>query len=156
MTTMAALFRRLENGSDARMTVPASEEDLDRLEEALGHPLPTSLRALLREVGGGLYEGGHEIFGPSRVMIHDIELVPDLLTMRARLIAQGLLPPQLLPFHRAGATLHLIRLEGADGDGVVSLPAGRVYGDLASFVEQVLLRAVGPVAGAPRPGELTC
>ena len=156
MTTITALCRRLGNGADARMTVPASDEELDRLQETLGHPLPPSFRALLREVGGGLYEGGHEIFGPSRVMIHDIELVPDLLTVRARLFAEGALHPQFLPFHRGGATFHLIRMEGAGAGCVVSLPSGRVYGDLVSFVEPVLLRAAAPAAAAPHSGEVTC
>jgi hypothetical protein len=143
MTALEALFRRFEEGADARMTVAASDEDLRRLDEALGRPLPAPLRALLREVGGGLYEGGHEIFGPTRAMIHDIELVPDLLTVRARLQAEGLLHPQFVPFHRAGATIHLMRMEGAGTGCVVSLPAGKVWGDLTAFLEQVVLRHAG-------------
>jgi hypothetical protein len=144
MTSLETLFRRFENGADARMTVAASDDDLRRLDEALGQPLPAPLRALLHEVGGGLYEGGHEIFGPSRVMIHDIELVPDLLSVRARLAAEGLLHPQFVPFHRAGATIHLMRMDGAGAGCVVSLPAGKVWGDLAAFLEQVVLRQTGP------------
>lgn len=140
MTAMAALVQRFQGGADARMTVPAAEGDLRRLEDALGRPLPGPLRALLREVGSGLYEGGHEIFGPMRLMLHDIELVPDLLTVHARLTAQGALHPQFVPFHREGGTFHLIRTDGPGTGCVVSLPAGRVYADLASFVEQVLLR----------------
>ena len=85
MSALAALFQRFEDGTDARMSIPASEDDLRRLDEALGRPLPAPLRALLREVGGGLFAGGHEIFGPSRVMIHDIELV---------LLALGFLGPE--------------------------------------------------------------
>jgi hypothetical protein len=144
MTALAVLLRRLKDGGDARMTAPASDDDLRRIDEALGRPLPAPLRALLSEVGAGLHEGGHEIFGPSRVMIHDIELVPDLLTVRARLFSEGLLDPHFVPFHRGGATFHLLR---TDGDGeIISLPPGRVYPDLASFVEGVLLRptVVGP------------
>ena len=68
MTTLATLLRRFDHAADARMTVPAPEEELLRIEEALGRPLPAPLRALLREVGGGLYEGGHEIFGPLRLI----------------------------------------------------------------------------------------
>src|SRR6476619_7184534 len=149
MTDLAALLHRLEEGADARMTVPASEEELHRIDEALGRPLPAPLRSLLHEVGSGLYEGGHEIFGPLRLMLHDIELVPDLLSVRARLTADGLLHQHFLPFHRGGATFHLIRTEGAGSGCVVSLPAGRVYADLASFIEQVLLRAHG--GADPRP-----
>jgi len=140
ITSMATVVQRFGNRADARMTTPSSEEDLRRVEDALGHPLPAALRALLHEVGGGLYEGGHEIFGPVRLMLHDIELVPDLLSVRARLTAEGVLHPQFVPFHREGATFHLIRTDGPGAGCVVSLPAGRVYADLASFVEQVLLR----------------
>jgi hypothetical protein len=146
MTSLAALLQRFEDGADARMTVPAPDEELRRIEEALARPLPAPLRALLSQVGSGLYEGGHEIFGPQRLMLHDIELVPDILSVRARLTAEGVLHPHFLPFHRGGATFHLIRMEGAGAGCVVSLPAGRVYADLASFIEQVLL-------GSPRePG----
>ena len=139
MTSLGSVLRRFEREGDAHMTVAASEEDLRRLDAALGVPVPAPLRALLREVGAGLYDGGHEIFGPSRLMTHDIELVPDLLTVRARLAERGALPPELVPFHRAGATYHLIRAGGAEPGGVVSVPSGPVWSDLASFVEQVLL-----------------
>jgi len=149
MSALAALFQRFEDGTDARMSIPASEDDLRRLDEELGRPLPAPLRALLREVGGGLFAGGHEIFGPSRVMIHDIELVPDLLTVRARLAKEGLLQPQHLPFHRSGTTFHLMRIEGPGAGSIVSLPSGSVWTDLASFVEQVLLR---PTVGLERAG----
>src|SRR5262249_14434954 len=116
-----------------------SEEDLRRLEEAIGARVPEPLRTFLREFGGGLYEGGHEFFGPTRLMIHDIELIPDMLTMRARMSAAGL-GEHLLPFHREGSTVHRGRSdESARGQGV-SLPEGEVYADLVSFVEQVVLR----------------
>ena len=73
MTGLETLLHRFESGrNDARMTSPASDEDLGRIDEALGHPLPAPLRALLHEIGAGLYEGGHEIFGPMRVMLHEI------------------------------------------------------------------------------------
>lgn len=149
MTDLAVLLHRLKDGADARMTVPASDPELCRIDEALGYPLPAALRSLLREVGSGLYEGGHEIFGPLRLMLHDIELVPDLLSVRARLLAEGVLHPQFLPFHRGGATFHLVRTEGAGAGCVVSLPSGRVYADLASFIEQVLLRGYGGAESRP-------
>ena len=157
MTLLETLLHRLEDGgAEARMTSPASDEELQRIDEALGRPVPAPLRALLREVGSGLYEGGHEIFGPSRLMLHDIELVPDILSMRARLMAEGVLHPHFLPFHRGGATFHLIRTEGPGAGCVVSLPSGRVYADLASFIEQVLLRAQGgPAARPSRPSPST-
>jgi hypothetical protein len=152
MTTLAALLQRFENGADARMAVPAADEELRRIEEALGNPLPPPLRSLLSQVGSGLYEGGHEIFGPQRLMLHDIELVPDLLSVRARLAEEGLLHRHFLPFHRGGTTFHLIRTEGPGAGCVVSLPSGRVYADLSSFIEQVLLgsaRESGPRSSKP-------
>jgi hypothetical protein len=152
MTNLAALLQRFENGTDARMVVRASDEELRRIEEVLGRPLPAPLRALLSEVGSGLYEGGHEIFGPQRLMLHDIELVPDLLSVRARLAAEGVLHPHFLPFHRGGATFHLVRTQGAGAGCVVSLPSGRVYADIVSFIEQVLLgspRESGPRRSKP-------
>ena len=156
MTDLAPLLHRFQDGADARMAVPASEEELQRIDEALGRPLPAPLRSLLHEVGSGLYEGGHEIFGPLRLMLHDIELVPDLVSVRARLLAEGVLHPQFLPFHRGGATFHLIRTEGAGAGCVVSLPAGRVYADLASFIEQVLLRPHGGAGPcSPKPSVAT-
>ena len=157
MTGLEVLLHRFESGRrDARMTSPASDEELRRIDEALGSPLPAPLRALLHEVGGGLYEGGHEIFGPSRVMLHDIELVPDILSVRTRLMAEGVLHPHFLPFHRGGATFHLIRTEGPGAGCVVSLPSGRVYADLPSFIEQVLLRDQGvPDARPSQPAAST-
>src|SRR6185295_8550019 len=125
-TGLETLLQRFESRrNDARMISPASDEELRRIDEALGRPLPASLRALLHEVGAGLYEGGHEIFGPSRLM------------------AEGVLHPHFLPFHRGGATFHLIRTAGPGAGCVVSLPSGRVYADLVSFIEQVLLRDQG-------------
>jgi SMI1 / KNR4 family (SUKH-1) len=157
MTGLEVLLHRFESGRrDARMTSPASDEELQRIDEALGRPVPAALRALLHEVGGGLYEGGHEIFGPSRVMLHDIELVPDILSVRTRLMAEGVLHPHFLPFHRGGATFHLIRTEGPGAGCVVSLPSGRVYADLPSFIEQVLLRDQGgPDARPSQPAAST-
>jgi len=157
MTGLEILLHRFESGRrDARMTSPASDEELQRIDEALGRPVPAPLRALLHEVGGGLYEGGHEIFGPSRVMLHDIELVPDILSVRTRLMAEGVLHPHFLPFHRGGATFHLIRTEGPGAGCVVSLPSGRVYADLPSFIEQVLLRDQGgPDARPSQPAAST-
>jgi len=157
MTSLETVLQRIRNGgNDARMTSPASDEELLRIDGALGRRLPAPLRALLHEVGGGLYEGGHEIFGPSRVMLHDIELVPDILSVRTRLMAEGVLHPHFLPFHRGGATFHLIRTEGPGVGCVVSLPSGRVYADLASFIEQVLLRDQGrPDARPSKPSAST-
>jgi hypothetical protein len=137
---MRRVLARLLAGPASRMTEPASDESLDHVERALGAPLPPELRALLREVGSGLYERGHEVFGPSRVMIHDIELVPDMLSMRARLAGpEGAIASHLVPFHRGRGSVHLIRTGGPRVGEVVSLPPGATYADLPTFIEQVIL-----------------
>jgi len=72
------------------------------------------------------------------------------------LMAEGVLHPHFLPFHRGGATFHLIRTEGPGAGCVVSLPSGRVYADLPSFIEQVLLRDQGgPDARPSQPAAST-
>ena len=142
---LARAIATLARGREARMTDPVTEDELDRIERAIDGPLPAGLRTLLRTLGAGLYEQGHEILGPARVMIHDIELVPDMLSFRARLAAEGPLDPDLLPFHRLGGRVPLIRVGGSRGGEVVSLPPGAAYPDLATFVEEVLL---GPPASA--------
>ena len=141
----SAVFRgdrflvRLAAGHEARFAVPASEDDLRRLEAALGSSLPQELRRLLREIGAGLYEHGHEVFGPARVMIHDIELVPDLLSVRARLGAADGMPRDAVPFHRGSRGIHFIRTAGPHAGEVWSASGGTTYPDLGAFVEAVLL-----------------
>jgi hypothetical protein len=118
---------------------PSSERDLLQLERAVGRPLPASLRAFLSRFGGGLFYHGHEIFGPLRVMIHDIELVPDMLSVRRRLAREGVVPPEgLIPFHRARGLVHFMDLR-QPGDAVLSLPWSTPYPDLGSFLENVVL-----------------
>jgi hypothetical protein len=117
---------------------PASEADLRQLESALGRPLPRSLRTFLARVGAGLFYQGHEIFGPHRVMIHDIELVPSLPTMLARLREQGL-PEGLIPFHRGNRVVHVVDVRGSEPERVMSIPNGTSYSDLASFLQAVVL-----------------
>src|SRR5689334_14415900 len=76
-----SLLRRCE--ADARVHMSnggSSEEDVLLLERSLGRTLPDPFRLFLRRLGGGVFYLKHEIFGPRRVMIHDIELVPDLLS----------------------------------------------------------------------------
>jgi hypothetical protein len=119
---------------------PASEDELSRLERELRCRLPESLRAFLGRFGGGLFFHGHEIFGPRRVVIHDIELVPDALAMRRRLEASATLPEGAIPFHRARGVVHLVdsRPESG-GERVFSIPPAQPYPDLASFLESVVL-----------------
>ena len=149
MARLDAVLDRLEADEQAHsLAGPATPEDLARLEAALRHPLPHDFRELLERFGGGLFYGGHEVFGPLRVMIHDIELVPDLLTTRARLAANArCLPDYLVPFHRFGQLFHLldtrrIRREGAL---VLAADASAAYPDLASFLDAVVLPAAPPI-----------
>lgn len=130
---------RLAAGRESRIAVPASDDELRRLEDALGLPLPSELRSLLRQVGAGLYEHGHEVFGPVRVMIHDIELVPDMLSMRARLGSGGVLPQDAVPFHRGSVGVHFIRTTGPHTGEVLTGAGRKAYADLGTFVEAVLL-----------------
>src|SRR5688500_6397413 len=81
-----------------------TEDDLRATEERLGHPLPSPFRHFLQRQGGGIYYLRHEIFGARRVMVHDIETVPDLLSFRQWLGAS--VPAGWLPFHRSEGRIH--------------------------------------------------
>jgi hypothetical protein len=119
---------------------PASDKELARLEAAVGRGLPPPFRALLGRFGGGLFYNGHEIFGPLRAMVHDIELVPDLLSVRQRLLEGGELPEGFIPFHRARGVIHLMDLRDELGTGqIVPLSQSAPHTDLASFLETVVL-----------------
>ncbi len=105
-TTLERIFEVFARDAACHMTGgPATEQDLRGLEKAVGRPLPASFRAFLARFGGGLVYQGHEIFGPHRVMIHDIELVPSLTSMLAWLRSQQpAVPDGVLPFHRSGGS----------------------------------------------------
>jgi hypothetical protein len=136
------LFER--DGGSHMTAGAASEEDVARVEKAIG-PLPRDFRAFLLRLGGGLYYHGHEIFGPSRVMIHDIEMVPDLVSMRERLAAELESSPGFLPFHRARGTVNF--LDCRTPGPVFSRRGERLFSDLASFLETIVLprdAAAGP------------
>ena len=94
--------------------------------------------------GGGLYFHGHEIFGPKHVVIHDIELVPDVLTIRRWLSAQGIeVPAGVLPFHRARGVIHLLDARPGSNERVLTLGGSATFPDLASFLDAIVLpRAV--------------
>jgi hypothetical protein len=114
-----------------------SEAELRCVEASLRGPLPGPLRSFLCRMGGGVFFLKHEIFGARRVMIHDIELVPDLLSFRAWL--GSAVPPDLLPFHRADGQIHAIEL-GEGRGGVRALNgAGTNYADFTTFLQRVVL-----------------
>lgn len=136
--TLDEILGVLERDSARHMTNgPCQEDELARLEAALGHALPAELRAFLGRLGGGVFYDAHEMFGPQRVMIHDIELMPDMLSMRRLLPG---LPPDALPFHRSTSVVHVIEVpRGAGQCRITPLGGGSGYPDLASFLESVVL-----------------
>lgn len=143
--TFGEVLDAFERARDEHIVGSASsEEELRVLERTLGAPLPESFRVFLKRLGGGLFFRGHEIFGPRRVIVHDIELVPDILSVRRALVAQGVeLPERAIPFHRARGTVHFLRLGAADGAGeIVSLPASASAPNLESFLETVVMPRV--------------
>jgi hypothetical protein len=132
----------LERDSSRHMTAePASEHDLGLLEESLGRRLPEDFRTLLTRFGGGILYERHEVFGARRLMVHDIELVPDLVSFRQRFVraGSGESCQDFVPFHRADGMVHLLDLRARGGPAVVSLDGTRSYSDLADFLEQVVL-----------------
>jgi SMI1/KNR4 family protein SUKH-1 len=139
--TLAQILAVFERDRDRHvMAGAASEAELARLESALGCRIPEGLRAFLSRFGGGLFYNGHEVFGPTRTMVHDIELVPDMLSVRHRLAEEGSLPQGFLPFHRARGVVNLIDAREAVGTGeIVPLSQSPPHPDLASFLETVVL-----------------
>ena len=140
--TIEQALGALARDSPRHMTTElASERDLDVLEEGLGERLPDEFRALLARFGGGIFYERHELFGARRLMIHDIELVPDLLSFRRLLAAEGGPASErgLVPFHRADGRVHLLDLRRAAGVPVISADGERSYPDLACFLEQVVI-----------------
>jgi cell wall assembly regulator SMI1 len=115
---------------------PSTQAELGHLEAGLGAPLPPPFRAFLMRFGGGLFYNGHEVFGPTRCMVHDIELVPDLLSVRQRLIDDKSLVAGCAPLHRARGVVHVIDLRRGS---VVSVEGGEPYPDVAAFLENVVL-----------------
>jgi hypothetical protein len=141
VTIEEALAVLEENGLRHMTAQPATELELDRLEEALGRRLPEEFRTFLARLGGGILYERHEVFGARRLMIHDIELVPDLVSFRDRLVGSDghELTHDLVPFHRADGVVHLLDLRRSGETRVVSADGKRSYSDLASFLEQVVL-----------------
>ena len=139
----------LERDRSRHMTAePASERELDLLEETLGRRLPEDFRTLLTRLGGGILYERHEVFGARRLMVHDIELVPDLVSFRQRFVRAGSGDScqDFVPFHRADGMVHLLDLSARGGPAVVSLDGTRSYLDLAHFLEEVVL-PVGAAGG---------
>jgi len=110
---------------------PVPREQITAFEARLGRPLPPALTAVLESVGNGIFFGKEELFGPRRLMVHDIELLPDMLTVKAQ--APGL-PEAWLPFHRRDGVLHVVDVSPEAFGQVHSWPDGAVRGDIADFL----------------------
>ena len=122
-----------------------SELELDALEEALGHKLPDQFRTLLSRLGGGIFYERHELFGARRLMVHDIELVPDLVSFHRHFVAGEIGRAEgLVPFHRADGMVHLLDLRSGAEARVVSADGTRTYRDLARFLQDVVIPSAAP------------
>jgi hypothetical protein len=145
--TLEAALQVLEKDLARHMTTDRpSELELDSLEEALGRKLPDQFRTFLSRLGGGIFYERHELFGARRLMVHDIELVPDLLSFHRRFAAarQADVADALIPFHRADEVVHLLDLRSDGEVPVVSDDGRRSYPDLASFLRQVVIPVAPP------------
>ena len=133
--TLAQALERLERDRERHVLgPPASAAELDELERELGYELPADYRTLLQRFGGGLLYNDHELAGGQRVLMHDIELVPDLKSFGSALAGKG--SATLVPFHRSRGVGH--GFDPATG-AVRELDGGRAFPDLASFLEAVVL-----------------
>jgi hypothetical protein len=125
---------------------PAGPEELDRVAAVLGVRLPSAFRELLARLGGSILYECHELFGPLRLMVNDIELVPDVVSFREHFARTWTspLPPTLVPFHRADGVVNLLDAREGAEPAVVSQGGDRSYPDLACFLEQVVLPSRKP------------
>jgi SMI1/KNR4 family protein SUKH-1 len=147
--TLDEILARLESDRDRHLTQCSSAAEVEEVERTLGLPLPAPFRTLLMQVGAGILYNAHEVFGPRRVIIHDIELVPDLVTMQPLLRQGRPWPDRCLAFHRGADAVHGFDLGRTDGTAPVLRledPSVR-YPDLASFLAAVVLPKDPPPAG---------
>ena len=139
------MLTRLERDREHHMLSPATAADFETLEREIGAPLPAPVRRVLEVLGGGILYERHELFGPRRLMIHDIELVPDLLSMRAQLRRRAIgLAPELLPLHRCEGVLHLVDVSRPDRAPILREDGSEAYPSLAAFLEEFLLKDAPP------------
>jgi SMI1/KNR4 family protein SUKH-1 len=114
---------------------PVPREQITALEAHLKRPLPPALTALLESVGNGIFFGKQELLGPRRLMVHDIELLADMMSVKAQ--ASGL-PEAWLPFHRCDGVMHAVDLSPETFGQVHSWPGGAPRGDIADFLGDLL------------------
>lgn len=133
---MSALLAGIESHSPEHLRFGAVPHDqIAALEARLGRPLPAALAAVLEAAGNGIFFGHEELLGPRRLMIHDIELLPDMMTVKAT--AAGL-PAAWLPFHRRDGVVHAVDLAPEGFGQVYAWPGGAACGDIARFLAERL------------------
>ena len=115
---------------------PVPHAQIAELEARLGRSLPPELAAMLETVGNGIFFGKEELFGPRRLMVHDIELLPDMMSVKA---ATPGLPEEWLPFHRCDGVLHVVDLRPQSLGDVYSWPGSAPQGDVGSFLASRLM-----------------
>ena len=115
---------------------PVPHAQIAELEARLGRRLPLELAAMLETVGNGIFFGKEELFGPRRLMVHDIELLPDMMSVKA---ATPGLPQEWLPFHRCDSVLHVVDLRPESLGDVYSWPGAAPQGDVGSFLASRLM-----------------
>ena len=117
---------------------PVPRAEIEALEARIGRRLPAALASALETVGNGIFFGKEELFGPRRLMVHDIELLPDIMTVKAGLAG---LPDAWLPFHRCDGALFVVDLSEEAFAQVRSWPDGTPQGDVAEFLARRLMPA---------------
>jgi hypothetical protein len=133
---MAALLAAIESHAPEHLRFGGVPPDqITALEVLLGRPLPPALVSVLQGVGNGIFFGHEELLGPRRMMIHDIELLPDMMTVKAS--APGL-PDTWLPFHRRDGVMHAVELAPEGFGQVHAWPGGAACGDIAHFLAERL------------------
>jgi hypothetical protein len=110
-------------------------EQITALEARLGRPLPPALTAVLESIGNGIFFGKEELLGPRRLMVHDIELLADMMSVKAQ--APGL-PEPWLPFHRCDGVIHAVDLSPETYGEVHAWPGGAPCGDITVFLAERL------------------
>jgi hypothetical protein len=132
---LEALLARCAAGRALHMTSgPCGDDEVWDLERTLGAAIPEPFRTFLMRLGGGVFFMRHEIFGAHRVMVHDIELVPDILSFRNWL---GTVPSMWIPVHREEEQVHVLELNTGRVRPLEG--AGTIYPDFEDFLERVVL-----------------
>jgi cell wall assembly regulator SMI1 len=114
---------------------PVPAKEIAEFEERIGRRLPPALTSVLETIGNGVFFGKEELLGPRRLMVHDIELLPDMLSVQAR--TPGL-PPAWMPFHRRDGALHVVDLSPEGFGQVYSWPDETPRGDVGPFLTERL------------------